>query len=236
MAGDWIKLEKNIFEKPEVWAMAGALETDPDLVVSKLLKVWIWFDDQSLDGHAPSVTKNLLDAKAGVTGLCNAMIDVGWMVEEEQQISLPNFDRHNGATAKKRAQSTARKQKQRAQDGHADDVTKTGPEKRREEKNNSNKTIAKKLPSDFALSKAQESRAVDYWQERNRPDLSTKDQFTKFYSHHRAKGSRMVDWDAAWTTWYTRAIEYTKPPARKSSDEGGFADKHTDQSWREGLQ
>ena len=96
MAGDWLKFEKSTSDKPEVWAIAEELGIDPDAVVGKLLRVWGWFDEQSEEGNAPSVSKMLLDRRVGVTGFCDAMVLCGWMTDDGNQVMLPNFDRHRG--------------------------------------------------------------------------------------------------------------------------------------------
>jgi len=108
MAGDWIKFELATPDKPEVWAIAAALGIDPDAVVGKLLRVWGWFDQQTENGNAPSVSKMLLDRLVGVTGFCNAVIDAEWMIDDGRELSLPHFDRHNGKTAKNRALTAKR--------------------------------------------------------------------------------------------------------------------------------
>ena len=113
IAGDWIKFETSTSDKPEVWYIASKLSIDPDAVVGKLLRIWVWFDAQSLNGNAPSVTKLLLDRQVGVTGFCNSMIESGWMLDDGSEIRLPNFDRHNGETAKNRAQTAKRVAKHR---------------------------------------------------------------------------------------------------------------------------
>ena len=150
MAGDWIKFEVATSDKPEVWAIADALLIDPDAVVGKLLRVWAWFDQQTESGNAPSVTKALLDRAVGVTDFCQTVINVGWMVDDGKSITLPNFDRHNGTSAKKRAETNRRVAKHREvkRDCNADgnvncntnDVTKsvTREEKRREDKEKNN--------------------------------------------------------------------------------------------------
>ena len=126
--------------------MAQILEIDPDAVVGKLLRVWAWFDEQTENGNASSVTKALLDRKVGVTGFVTAMLQVGWLVETEHGLSVPNFDRHNGHTAKKRVLTAKRVAESRANSGdvtlmkqecNAASVTSAlaREEKRREEKN-----------------------------------------------------------------------------------------------------
>lgn len=102
MAGDWIKFELATLDKPEVCQLADLANIDMDAVVGKLLRVWGWFDQHTEAGNAPSVSKRLLDRLVGVTGFCDFMKSVGWMLEEESVISLPRFERHNGKTAKNR--------------------------------------------------------------------------------------------------------------------------------------
>lgn len=122
MALEWIKFELHTSNKPEVWEMAGKLGVDPDAVVGKLLRVWGWFSNQTTDGNAPSVTKALLDRDCGVVGFCAAMIEAGWMIEENGRIRLPNFDRHNSQTAKTRA-LTAKRVASHKGKGNAGSVT-----------------------------------------------------------------------------------------------------------------
>ena len=104
----WSKFDTAPPDKPEVWLIADCLKIDPDAVVGKLLRVWAWFDDHSVDGNAPSVTKKLLDRAVGVEGFCDAMLSAGWMTDDGELISLSNFDRHNGKTAKDRALTAIR--------------------------------------------------------------------------------------------------------------------------------
>lgn len=122
-------MEKSTRDKPEVWAIAEVLDIDPDAVLGKLFRVWCWFDEQSRDGHAPSVTKKLLDRDVGVTGFCDAMCKVGWLIEKGGQIEVPNFGRHNGKSAKKRALANDRKKNQRSREERDKSVTRE--EKRR---------------------------------------------------------------------------------------------------------
>lgn len=146
MAGDWLKVERSTPDKEEVWRLANDLDLDPDAAFGKLFRVWSWFDEHTQNGNAATVTKKLLDRLVGVTGFCDAMISVNWMVEKDSEISLPNFDRHNGKTAKTRAVTNRRVAKSRKGKAICNDVgvTKTEqkplPEKRREEKKVKDKT------------------------------------------------------------------------------------------------
>ena len=99
----WLKFDLSTPEKTEVLAITVALGwDDPDLTVGKLLKVWRWFDQHTVEGNAASVTTALLDRIVGVTGMSDAMISVGWLVRLGDGLQLPNFDRHNGKTTKDR--------------------------------------------------------------------------------------------------------------------------------------
>jgi hypothetical protein len=85
------------------------------------------------------VTFALLDRLAGVTGFAEQMTFVGWLDQKGHLLTLPNFDYHNGETAKKRALGKNRQEKRRSNDesnanSNASSVTKALPEKRREEK------------------------------------------------------------------------------------------------------
>ena len=146
MASEWIKFNKATSDKPEVWAIACDLNIDPDAVVGKLLRIWAWFDEHTENGNAPSVTKLLLDRKVGVTGFCDSTIKAGWMIEIDNAISLPNFERHNGETAKKRALGKNRTEKHRngvgvtpkqlleTENGNAPSVTDASPEEEKKRK------------------------------------------------------------------------------------------------------
>lgn len=138
MAGEWLKFEKATPDKPEVFAIAAKLDMDPDAVVGKLIRVWSWFDTHTVSGNGAGVTRALLDRIAGVAGFVAAMESVDWIVVAPSGVSLPNFDRHTGETAKSRALGAKRASEHRAKsNGHSvtSTVTTALPreEKRREE-------------------------------------------------------------------------------------------------------
>lgn len=146
MAGDWIKIEHTTPDKPEVVRMATALRIDQDAVTGKLLRLWAWADQNSIDGADVMVTTSFIDRITGRRGFAQALIEVGWLREEEGRLHLPNFDRHNGQTAKARAESARRMTKTRIRKQHvlrescgnvAEKAQRNAqPEKRREEKSN----------------------------------------------------------------------------------------------------
>jgi hypothetical protein len=142
MASQWIKIEHTTPDKPEVFQIADMLGIDPDAVVGKLVRVWIWADQQTRDGNAPSVTSALLDRISCVTGFADALQSVGWLDITTGGIHFCNFDRHNGNSCKTRALSAKRVETHREvkRKCNGDSVTKALLEKRREEKNSNTET------------------------------------------------------------------------------------------------
>jgi len=67
------------------------------------------------------------------------------------------------------------------------------------------------LPDDFALTDDRLNAAARHWQTKNRTDLNPHDEFENFLNHHQAHGKAMADWDAAWRTWFTNAVKFSKP-------------------------
>lgn len=141
----WIKIEVNTIDKPEVLAIAEHLKIDEYAVLGKLTSLWIWFDSQTKTGCTSVVSKETLDTKVKKKGFCDAMIKVNWMIEKDGSIILPNFDRHNGLTAKKRADGNRRVAKKRAKE---------------KQNTNQNVTNVTELPT-FALQRALPDEDVD---------------------------------------------------------------------------
>ncbi|MGZ3235769.1 MAG: hypothetical protein ACXU8A_00165 [Burkholderiaceae bacterium] len=211
MAG-WLKFEDNTPEKPEVFAITVELGwDDPDLAVGKLLKVWRWFDQHTIDGNAVNVTLSLLDRISGVTGFAQAMCNVGWLIKDESGLSLPHFDRHNGKTAKDRALTAKRVAKHKSNDeGNASSVSLPLPreEENREEKNikpiksKAESATATRLPADWAPS----DEDILFCQT-ERPDLQPHDVAARFKDHWisaPAAKARKADWAATWRNWVRR--------------------------------
>jgi hypothetical protein len=135
MAGDWVKVEYTTPEKPEVYAVAHALGITQAEAFHACFRIWRWFDANTTDGYARSVTECDTDAFAGYSGVTQALINEGWMLRVDGGLQIPHFDYHMSESAKKRAQSAKRMQvlRSRRNKCDADSVTNASPEKRREE-------------------------------------------------------------------------------------------------------
>lgn len=167
MAGDWIKVDHTLPGKPEIDRMAAVLGIDHDAVVGKLVRFWIWADQQSVNGDALSVTETFIDRVADQKLFADALKKVGWLIKIKGGFSIPNFDRHNGKSAKSRALTKNRMQRSR-DDGS---VTDASPEKRREEIESPNGDSITPLPP-----KGEESRRIKL------PDVLQTDEFKKAWS------------------------------------------------------
>jgi hypothetical protein len=132
---EWIKIENCTPDKPEVHALAEYLKIAPEHALGCLVRFWCWADQQSIDGNALSVTDALLARVTGVTQFAQGLRKVGWLSGENGNLSIPNFDRHNGQTSKRRALTAKRQYRYRR---NATVTQGASPEKSREEKNNNN--------------------------------------------------------------------------------------------------
>lgn len=136
VAGEWIKVERSTPEKPEVLRIARELVIDRDAVFGKLMLVWMWFDTNSVDGVVDGAVDADVDALVRHERFATVMRSVGWLKDAPRGsgLSLPNFGRHNGETAKKRALTNERQSRWRRRSSNAAPSTdaSTREEKRRD--------------------------------------------------------------------------------------------------------
>lgn len=129
---------------PKVVRILSATKSDKFRVVGGLHAVWSVFDTHSVDGRLDGYNSSALDHIIGWEGFSDALIAVGWLVcDGSDSLVLPEFDEHNGASGKRRAEDQKRKRDSRKSPkvvpqeiGQKADKkrTESGLEKRREEK------------------------------------------------------------------------------------------------------
>jgi len=137
MAGDWIKVESTTPDKPEVLMISEYLVISPETVLGHLIRFWIWVDYQQQNCNGLSVTKKSIDRITRMQNFADAMINCGWLIENNGNLSIPNFDFHNGNTAKTRATTYKRVKKHRNDNVtvsalQKEDIRVTREEKRRD--------------------------------------------------------------------------------------------------------
>ena len=224
MAGDWIKMRSNLRTHPKVVRMASALQADRLKTVGGLHAVWCLFDEHSIDGRLHGYTPEAVDDLVGWPGFSSALIAIKWMEwDGSDGLTLPEFDTHNGASAKRRAMDADRKraerdaEKERPQSvrnlsASNPDKSVTREEKRREELDTSSasaeKTSRKKprttYPEDFAPNETGKAICL-------KAGFSIEEESAAFKNHHQAQGSLMADWQAGFRTWIDKAKKFRKP-------------------------
>ncbi|NBI44958.1 DNA replication domain protein [Burkholderia sp. ISTR5] len=159
MAGNWIKMRSDLFTHPKVVRISSSLQADRLKTVGGLMSVWCLFDAHSEDGRLEGYTFETVDELIGWQGFSRAMNSVGWLDEDSEGLVLPEFDTHNGQSAKKRAQNTDRKRAGRLSSSE-EDKNVTREEKRREEKKEEEKPKTQRAPR-FDAQAHLVSRGVD---------------------------------------------------------------------------
>lgn len=114
MAKDWIKMRMDLSSHPKVVRILSATKSDKFQVVGGLHAVWSVFDIHSEHGALHGYTPDTMDHVIGWKGFSDAMIRVGWLAYDgAETLTMPDFDTHNGNSAKRRADETERKRKAR---------------------------------------------------------------------------------------------------------------------------
>lgn len=246
MAGDWIKFELTTLDKPEVCQIADLADIDPDAVVGKLMRVWGWFDQQTENGNAPSVSKKLLDRLVGVIGFCEHMKSVAWMIEIDGVISLPHFDRHNGKTAKNRLLTAKRVANHKASNGKSNAANVSGAlpkeEKRREDQNplSAREAVAPRMPSEMTLDWHPDDKLLKTYSVHSGValDLFTEDARRAFTAHYEPRGQ--VNTQAEWVQMLVKWVLSDRNRAA-SSNVRQFTPRQSNEpdfdsnAWAEGL-
>lgn len=121
MAGDWIKMRSNLWDDPRVSKVCDMTNQPEAMVIGGLYWLWAMADQHTEDGVLCGLTLRQIDRKTGIEGFGDAMVAAGWLSTDGESVSIPNFEEHNGTSAKKRIQ-TARRVAAHKAGGNAADV------------------------------------------------------------------------------------------------------------------
>lgn len=218
--GIWIKMRRAISSDPDVFRIAELTGLDRFSVVGRLHAVWSWADEHDVANRdAVSVTQNYIDRVTECAGFADAMRHVGWLAGSDGALMFPNFERHNGYQAKRKAQNVVRNQRLRTKpDGNSDagqrdavSVTICTPDKTRHRQDNGRK------PADAGALSADLDEVLNAW---NASVLTSCRKLTD--KRRSVLRSRLADadWKADWRQALDRAA--------KSS----FCRGENDRSWR----
>jgi hypothetical protein len=113
-AKPWIKMRTDLWNDPRTSALCDALDTDEARVIGGLYRLWSIADSHSTDGRLPWWAESMVDRKCGIVGFGQALQSVGWIVVDDDNVTIPDFEIHNGQSAKSRAQNSLRQQVRRS--------------------------------------------------------------------------------------------------------------------------
>lgn len=141
MAGDWIKMVHGLKDSPKVAQIVRAVAQNNWSTIGKLYHIWCWADTHTTDGFVRGVGRKWVDDYCEAEGFAEAMESVGWLVVSDDGLTFTEFSKHNGMSAKSRAQAALRQSKlrraiasrSRCADRHARVALKAQPEERRGE-------------------------------------------------------------------------------------------------------
>lgn len=110
----WIKIETTLPQKPEVVKISAILQKKSAEVVGGLVLLWCLTDGLTEDGFLRFYGRREIDRVTGLKGFCAALEQVGWIQLEPDGARLVNYEKHNGRSAKKRAETALRVGRHRA--------------------------------------------------------------------------------------------------------------------------
>lgn len=116
MAGEWIPIRTDLHEDPAVIGIALAVNLDEFSVVGRLIRLWSWASHQTQDGFIPFVTPEKVDQIVQRRGFSQATADVGWLLFSAKGLTIPNFSRWMGQSAKRRLVNNRLQQARRESD------------------------------------------------------------------------------------------------------------------------
>ncbi len=238
----WIKIDTTLFNKPEVVRISSLLKIKQTETVGLLVLFWTLADGLTEDGTIPYYGRAEVDCAVNKRGFCQALESVGWIVVTDEGVSIPRFDRHNGRSAKRRAETSRRVNAHRLR--NVTDVTRETLQAKRGKRNARNEKVTPReekiredslresLPRAHARegdplppvpSWAPLAKQVHEFAESRGYD---REETLKFLLWHRQRGwtlngRPMADWEAALELWMLRAhdgpVEATAPGAKNNA-------------------
>lgn len=127
--------------------------------------------------------------------------------EQEEKDQVNQERARKGGLARSRKQAESKQTLSSAQASYSES----------ESESSSSSSVLRKEPSRKASSKRRSVLPEDFEPKPKHQDiakglgLNLAVEFTKFKDHHQAKGSLMLDWDAALRKWLRNTVEFRKP-------------------------
>lgn len=110
----WIKVQADLHRTPEVIQLTELLGCSSVYEAAGLcVAFWGWTDGATADGRLAKCSRKTVDAVVDREGFAEAMIKVGWLVEDGKSMRIPNWERYNGALARQRSAWAERQARRR---------------------------------------------------------------------------------------------------------------------------
>lgn len=229
MAGDWIKMRSNLWDDPRVSNLCDKTGSSEASIIGGLYWLWSTADQHTEDGLMPGLTLRSIDRKTAITGFGESLVSIGWISEATDGIVIVRFDEHNGTSAKRRCTEAQRKANSRKLSAYDADTTPTETRQERthcvaREREREREDISKPKGLDSVLPKKgtqlpdgfkPNDTGTRYAEDRN---IDTEVEIESFCNWHKAKGSLMKDWQAAWRTWCDKAQKFQGKGGKVASE------------------
>jgi hypothetical protein len=114
MAGDWIPIRATLPTAREVLILAEQCRCEVDVILGRLVRLWIWLDAETSDGRLFGVTVEMASKSLHLPkSFFEALVSVGWLEVHEWGLSIPGWDRWFSQSAKARLGESLRKRMMR---------------------------------------------------------------------------------------------------------------------------
>lgn len=124
---DWFQIDSNLPQKPEVRQIRRSTREEKSTIVGRLVMFWALVDQHGdlldeherpdgtdFDGLIPGYTiEDLEDEIGGDRDFWESVSNTGWLREDSRGVLVPGFDRRFETNAKRRAEASRRKRRQR---------------------------------------------------------------------------------------------------------------------------
>lgn len=104
----WIKVDTTLVNKPKVVQISRILKKKREETLGFLIKFWCLVDGLTEDGFLPGYDRVAVDDLVGLKGFAKALQVVDWLDFNDDGCVVARYDKHNGNSAKKRAESALR--------------------------------------------------------------------------------------------------------------------------------
>jgi hypothetical protein len=233
----WIRLDTT-------WSQSAWVAELPPTLRLIWIEVLCYVKAHGTDGRAKRIAPHIF-ASRYVTGITRddvtqfeqAASDAGALVAEGDEWVVTAWMKYQGDPSNKDRQARYRKDKSRLSPSRLRDVTPVTPRyvtptetvtETETETETTEEPPVVPLAGDASEGVKRRTRLPDTWgpneghrQRAAKEGLNLERECEKFREHHGAKGSRMLSWDQAFTTWLLNAVEFNgRGPRRQAAKNG----------------